>query len=83
LHKIRLSKLTPDVEETAGCHQYGFGHNKATTDQTTFIHHILEKKWEYNFTVNIKVKVKLSLCLTKHHAMKAYWGSESIAPLIV
>jgi hypothetical protein len=20
-------------------------------------------------------KVKLSLCLTKHHAMKAYWGS--------
>jgi hypothetical protein len=24
--------------------------------------------------------VKLSLCLTKHHAMKAYWGSEGIAP---
>jgi hypothetical protein len=22
----------------------------------------------------VKVKVKLSLCLTKHHAMKAYWG---------
>jgi hypothetical protein len=22
------------------------------------------------------VKVKLSLCLTKHHAMKAYWGVE-------
>jgi hypothetical protein len=21
-----------------------------------------------------KVKVKLSLCLTKHHAMKMYWG---------
>jgi hypothetical protein len=21
-------------------------------------------------------KVKLSLCLTKHHAMKAYWGVE-------
>jgi hypothetical protein len=21
-----------------------------------------------------KVKVKLSMCLTKHHAMKAYWG---------
>jgi hypothetical protein len=32
---------------------------------------------------NIKVKVKLSLCLTKHHAMKAYWGSEGIAPLIL
>jgi hypothetical protein len=22
------------------------------------------------------LKVKLSLCLTKHHAMKAYWGVE-------
>jgi hypothetical protein len=30
-----------------------------------------------------KVKVKLSLCLTKHHAMKAYWGSGGIAPLII
>jgi hypothetical protein len=26
--------------------------------------------------VRVKVKVKLSLCLTKHHAMKAYWGVE-------
>jgi hypothetical protein len=24
----------------------------------------------------IRYKVKLSLCLTKHHAMKAYWGVE-------
>jgi hypothetical protein len=23
-----------------------------------------------------KVKVKLFLCLTKHHTMKAYWGME-------
>jgi len=23
-----------------------------------------------------KVKVKLSLCLTKHHAMKTHWGVE-------
>jgi hypothetical protein len=23
-----------------------------------------------------KVKVKLSPCLTKHHAMKTYWGVE-------
>jgi hypothetical protein len=33
--------------------------------------------------VAVKVKVKLSLCLTKHHAMKAYWGSGCIAPLIL
>jgi hypothetical protein len=29
------------------------------------------------------VKVKLSLCLIKHHAMKAYWGSGGIAPRIL
>jgi len=28
-------------------------------------------------------KVKLSLCLTKHHAMKTYWGSGDIAPGIL
>jgi hypothetical protein len=27
--------------------------------------------------------IELSLCLTKHHAMKAYWGSGGIAPLIL
>jgi hypothetical protein len=27
--------------------------------------------------------VKLSLCLTKHHAMKTYWGSSGIAPRIL
>jgi hypothetical protein len=30
----------------------------------------------------IKVKVKLSLCLTKHHAMKTHWGSGGIAQRI-
>jgi hypothetical protein len=34
-------------------------------------------------TVSKKVKVKLSLCLTKHHAMKAYWGSGGVAPRIL
>jgi hypothetical protein len=31
----------------------------------------------------VKVKAKLPLCLTKHQAMKAYWGSGSIAPRIL
>jgi hypothetical protein len=26
-------------------------------------------------TANPTIKVKLSLCLTKHHAVKSYWGS--------
>jgi hypothetical protein len=30
-----------------------------------------------------RVKVKLSLRLTKHHAMKAYWGSGGIDPHIL
>jgi hypothetical protein len=30
-----------------------------------------------------EVKVKLSLCLTKHHAIKTYWGSGGIAPRIL
>jgi hypothetical protein len=30
-----------------------------------------------------KVKVKLSLCLTKHHAMKTYWESGGIAPRVL
>jgi hypothetical protein len=30
-----------------------------------------------------KVKVKLYLCLTKHPAMKTYWGIGGINPLIL
>jgi len=26
------------------------------------------------------VKIKLSLCFFDHHAMKAYWGTDDIAP---
>jgi hypothetical protein len=50
---------------------------------------ITEWKWNWNWNafviygifcwlsvqyVKVKVKVKSSLCLTKHHAMKTYWG---------
>jgi hypothetical protein len=30
-----------------------------------------------------RIKVKLSLCLTKHRNMKAYWGSGGVAPCIL
>jgi hypothetical protein len=33
--------------------------------------------------LKVKVKVKLFPCLTKHHAMKTYWGSGGIAPCIL
>jgi hypothetical protein len=39
-------------------------------------------RWEDNIRM-VKVKVKLFLCLTKHHAVKAYWGSGGIAPRIL
>jgi hypothetical protein len=37
------------------------------------------------FPTRIKVKGKVipGLFLTEHHAMKAYWGSGGIAPLIL
>jgi hypothetical protein len=44
----------------------------------------LKKAWSNTATPYYFFMVKLSLCiLTKHHAMKAYWGSGGIAPLIL
>jgi hypothetical protein len=33
--------------------------------------------------VKVKCKNKVVRFLTQHHAMKAYWGSEGIAPRIL
>jgi hypothetical protein len=41
------------------------------------------KYMSINAMLKVKVKVKLSLCLTKHHAMMTYWGSGGIAPRIL
>jgi hypothetical protein len=41
------------------------------------------QNYDLKFNLYEKVKAKLSLCLTKHHAMKAYWGSAGIAPFIL
>jgi hypothetical protein len=39
------------------------------------------KFYEYvSKSFRTEVKVKLSLCFSKHHAMEAYWGSGCIAP---
>jgi hypothetical protein len=37
----------------------------------------------YDCKARVKVKVKLFLCLTKHHATKTYWGNAGIAPCIL
>jgi hypothetical protein len=42
----------PYVKEVIGDHQCGFRRNGSTTDQIFYIQQIVEKKWEYNGTVN-------------------------------
>jgi hypothetical protein len=43
--------LIPYGDEIIGHHQCGFRRNRSTTDQIFYIRQILEKKWEYNGTV--------------------------------
>jgi hypothetical protein len=52
LYNILLSRLIPHADEIVGGHQCGFRRNRSMTDQIFYIHHILEKKWEYNGTVH-------------------------------
>jgi hypothetical protein len=52
LSNILLVRLTPYVNEVTGDHQRGFRRNRSTTDQIFYIREILEKKREYNGTVN-------------------------------
>jgi hypothetical protein len=52
LSNILLVRLTPYVNEIIGNHQSGFRRNRSTMDQIFYIRQILEKKWEYNGTVN-------------------------------
>jgi hypothetical protein len=44
--------------------------------------HIFIRRYKTVEVAEIKVKVELFLCLTKHHVMKAYWGSGGIDPRI-
>jgi hypothetical protein len=40
-------------------------------------HGVVLSKTQFHLYLTVKVKkVKLSLCLTKHHAMKTHWGVE-------
>jgi len=52
LLNILLSRLTTHAEEIIGDHQFGFWHNRSTTDPIFCIHQILEKKWEYKEAVH-------------------------------
>jgi hypothetical protein len=52
-------------------------------DNFTFTDFEIKYDDDDNNNNEVKVNVKLSLYLTKHHAMKEYWGSRGIAPLIL
>jgi hypothetical protein len=47
---ILLCRLTPYADDIIGDHQCRVSHNRST-DHIFYIHQILEKKWEYNGTV--------------------------------
>jgi hypothetical protein len=47
-----LSMLSPYIDDMIAGPQCGIRPNRSTTDQIFCIHHILEKKWEYNKTVH-------------------------------
>jgi hypothetical protein len=49
---ILISRLSPYVDEIIGHHQCLFRRNRLTIDQIFCFREILEKKWEYNDTVN-------------------------------
>jgi hypothetical protein len=52
LSNIRLSRLSPYVDEIIGDHQCGFQRDRSITDQIFCIRQMLEKKCEYNETVH-------------------------------
>jgi hypothetical protein len=59
---------------------------KKEIDENMMTHIFVSQPAEFSSesptSINL-VKVKLSLFLTKHHAMKAYWGRRGIAPRIL
>jgi hypothetical protein len=52
LNQLHTPYFEDYIDKIIGAHQCGFQHNQMTTDQTFFIHQILEKRWEYNRTVH-------------------------------
>jgi hypothetical protein len=52
LSNILLSRLIPYADEIIVYHQCGYRRNRSTTDQTFYIHRILEKMWVYNGKVH-------------------------------
>jgi hypothetical protein len=58
LSNILLVWLIPYVNEIIGDHQCGFRRNRTNMDQIFYIRQILEKKWEYNGTMNQLIDFK-------------------------
>jgi hypothetical protein len=60
-----------------------FKHKSCVNSKTTCFSYARIGEDFCHIWVKVKVNVKLSLCLNKHHATKAYWGSGGIPPRIL
>jgi hypothetical protein len=63
-------------------HQYRKANRKKqkSKNKQMFVKHLTVR---ITMTLAVAMEVKLSLCLTNHHAMKAFWGSGGIVPLFL
>jgi hypothetical protein len=52
LSNILLARVTPYADGIMGDQQCGFHRKRSTSDQIFYIRQILEKKWEYDYTVH-------------------------------
>jgi hypothetical protein len=66
-HTVRTRKMISGCKIVVGQLEGGGEGKRQST---------LEKgRYDNKMDCKVKVKVKLFLCLTKHRAMKTYWGS--------
>jgi hypothetical protein len=74
------------TEYTKGKHNREATHNRLHVSTPKVVNSILRNLLLEGSNLKLKEKkgkVIRVLVLTKHHAMKAYWGSGGIAPLIL
>jgi hypothetical protein len=78
VHKVYLWNHFMSLDEISYCSIIYYDASLATPMYLWFSVHISDLRHHV-----FPTQLKLSLCLTKHHAMKTYWGRGSIAPRVL